>query len=275
LEASEIEIEGAINGPAGFIGKETAGRLRQGQSANGPVLCGQFADPAASRNAGRQIRFGAHELLHQHERGDPSVGPAALEGQFAGVLRPSLPDVSDHHVLGDEHTVEDDLGEMLSAAIDERNRVDCYTGALHVDQEPAEPLMAGTVAGAAQRDHEISAQCVTRPHLGARQPPADIVAHGAGSHRCEVAAGIGFAHADAEAQLSSADAGKEPPPLLLGPETQQHRGYLTISHPVVPDRGTPAQEFLDDDKTVDGRRALAAVLRGNGHADPPLLSQQR
>jgi hypothetical protein len=35
LEASEIEVGGAINGPAGFIGKETAGRLlHQGQSAN-------------------------------------------------------------------------------------------------------------------------------------------------------------------------------------------------------------------------------------------------
>jgi hypothetical protein len=134
--------------------------------------------------------------------------------------------------------------------------------------------MAGALPGSAQRDHEVGAHRVARPHLDARHPPAVPVAHTPSANRREVASGVRLAHADAKTQLAPADWRQQPLLLFLSAITQQHLGDLPVGHPVMPNRGTPAQQLLHDYKAVDGRGVAAAIARWHRHADPTTFGQR-
>ena len=98
------------------------------------------------------------------------------------------------------------------------------------------------------------------------------VAHTTRPHRSEVASGVRLTHADAKTQLAPADSRQQPPLLFLGSITQEYRSDLSVGHPVMANRGAPAQQLFDDDKAVDGGGIATAIARWDGHADPPALS---
>jgi hypothetical protein len=75
-------------------------------------------------------------------------------------------------------------------------------------------------------------------------------------------------------ELSPADSRQQPLILLLGAIAQEHRGDLPVGHPVMANRGTPAQQLFDDDKAVDRGRVATAIARWDHHADPATLSQR-
>ena len=152
-----------------------------------------------------------------------------------------------------------------------------HAGRLQVDDQLAEALaLVGdlvTRSRAAQHDDPVVLVGRCRPDLATVEHPAVAVADGLRRDRRQIAATVGLAHADAERQLAAADAGEESLLLLLGAELGDHRARLPVGHPVMADRGAPAQQLLDDDEAIDGRAIVAAVLLGQCHAQPATLAE--
>ena len=217
---------------------------RQRQVVEHPVVGERVAEQVGEGVArGRSVGgLTTQQLLHEQVRAEPAIGPAALVGEFGGVLRPALADLAEHQLVGHEDLVEDDLAEV-GGAVDERDRRRLHARILQVDDQLAETLalVVDLVArrGAAQHDDPVVLVGARGPDLGALEHPAVAVAGGLRRDRREVAAAVGLAHADAEPELAAADAGQEPLLLRLGAELGDDRARLPIGDPVVPDRERP------------------------------------
>ena len=181
------------------------------------------------------------------------------------------PIVAEHQLVGHEDVVEHDLAEV-GRAVDERDRGGLHARRFQVDDQLAEALaLVGdlvTRGRTTQHDDPVVLVGRCRPDLATVEHPPVTVTNGLRRDRRQITATVGLAHADAERQLAAADAREEALLLLLGAELGEHRARLPVGHPMMPDRGAPAQQLLDDDEAVDRRAIVAPVLLGQGHAQP-------
>ena len=85
---------------------------RQRQVVEHPVVGDGVAEQVAQFVATRVGAVAAQQLLDEQIRAQPTVGAAALVGEFGRVLRPSLADLAEHQVVGHEDVIEHDLAEV-------------------------------------------------------------------------------------------------------------------------------------------------------------------
>ena len=111
----------------------------------------------------------ADQLDQQLERADKPLGTAALEGQLAGHLPPTLAFAPDQPLGRHEHPVEHDLVEVVFAG-EVDDRPDRDTRRFEIEDQLAEPAVAVGLGGrgAHERDCEMRLVRVTRPDLSAR-----------------------------------------------------------------------------------------------------------
>ena len=93
------------------------------------------------------------------------------------------------------------------------------------------------------------------------------------AHAREVRARVRLAHPDAEVDLARGDPRQVAAALLLGAEAHQGRADLAVGHPVRGHRRARGQQLLGDDVALQRRGAVAAVLDGDGHAQPAAATQ--
>jgi hypothetical protein len=109
---------------------------------------------------------------------------------------------------------------------------------------------------------------VARPHLGAVDDVAAILAHRPRANRGQVGAGVWLAHADGEGELAPHDGRQEALALRLGAEAQQQRSALALGDPVRAGRGTGGEQLFEQHVALQERPLLTAVALGPREPDP-------
>ena len=235
----------------------------------------QPADLAGVQSVGRVLQF-ADQFVEQLVARQVTFRSRTLEGEFRRHLAPAAALGADQHAVGHQHVVEKHLVEhLLAGHVSDRAHGDA--GKRHVDQELRQAgvaVLGVGRAGAHQRDHVMRDVRLRGPDLGAVDAPAVRRVFGLGADRCQVGAGVGFAHADAEEAFAAGDRREDFLALLFGAEVEQQRAALAVGDPVRRDRRAGGQHLFQDDVALQRAPLAAAVLLGPGHADPALGAHQ-
>jgi len=179
------------------------------------------------------------------------IGSRALECELSRDHRPAFPFSADHHVVGDEDVLEEDLIEFMPAG-QIMDRSDSYSGGRHVDnelREAAVPIFPG-LAGSHERDQVMGMMCVRRPNLAAVDGPSAIPALRARPDGRQIGAGLGLAHPDSEETFASADSRKDGVLRALAPMREDLRAGLAVGDPVR-EAGRPRRQHFSRDDEAD------------------------
>ena len=129
-------------------------------------------------------------------------------------------------------------------------------------------------AGAQQRDHVVRAVGVGGPQLLALEQPAVRIARGARAQPRQIGAALRLAHADAEEDISLADARQEEVELRGRAVLENQRPALPVGDPVRRHRRAAAQQLFGQHEAVKGVLAATAIGLGQRHADPAACRQR-
>src|SRR5439155_19486982 len=201
--------------------------------------------------------------------------PPLRPGRGHGHL-PSPADVAEHVGIGDEHVLEEHLGEALVAVeTPEAPHRDTLGGERH-EEVGHPPVPLGRRVGAEEAEQVGAERPPGRPRLlaGETPPPGRLVPHGGALDAGQVAAGVALRPALAPEVLGRRHPGQDAVLLLLGAELEQRRGEqedavlgdaLRTAGPVV---------LLLEEQPLDQARLAAAVLP-RPRDDGPAGAEQR
>ena len=127
--------------------------------------------------------------------------------------------------------------------------------------------------GAGDEVDEVGVDGEAGPDLAAVDAPVRAVTYRPGAHGREVRAGVGLAQPDAPAGPSRDDVGDEPLLLLGGAVLRERRADLAIADPRRGDRCAGRDQRLGDDEPLEAGASVAAVLDGQGHAEPSVCPE--
>src|SRR5690606_42095736 len=156
--------------------------------------------------------------------------------------------------------VEGDLVEVV-AAVHRDDRVDAHAVAAQVDEELGEAGVAVRRVqwgGAGQGEEAVRHVPAGGPGLAAVELPAAIDLRRLRTDAGQVGAGLRLRHADAEAELTGRDLGREGLLLLLRAEAQQRGGDLAAGDPLGGAGRAPGQQLLRDREALHARAAVTA-----------------
>ena len=157
---------------------------------------------------------------------------------------------------------------MRAREVDDGADRDAGRSQVHQELREALVLLVGHHGRAEECDGVLAAMRVARPHLGAVDDVAAVLAHRPRADRGQVRAGVRLAHPDGEVRLAAHDGGQEALALGLGAEAQQQRAALALGHPVSAGRRARRQQFLQQHVPLQERPLLAAVSLRPREADP-------
>ena len=147
------------------------------------------------------------ELDEERERGKEALRAAALKGELACHLFPTIAFLAKNGIVGNKRILKDDFVEMtLAGEIEDRPDRGPRPG--KIDEKLAQARVAAVRidrARAAEQDHVVAMVSVGGPELRAVDAPALIRAPRAGTDRRQVGPGVGLAHANAEEALARGD----------------------------------------------------------------------
>jgi hypothetical protein len=174
-----------------------------------------------------------------------------------------------HHLVGHEHVIEKYLVEAL-AAIHERNRPHRDAGRFQLDDELRQSFVAIAAVGSGAAEHEERVRPVrpARPYFLPGDAPTAGDTLGTRSDRCQVGAGVRFAHAQRKGTFAARDGGQKSFLEMVRTVAQQTRSDLPVTEPVCGARRGSGEHLLGDYEAFEIRTFLPAVALRPGHADP-------
>ena len=204
--------------------------------------------------------------LQADDRGGAEAG--ALEHQRRDRDLPAAADLADDVLVGDLGLLHEDLVE-LGLAGDLAERADVDVRLVDVEDEVGDPLvLRGVLVGAGEQHAPLRLVRVGGPDLLAGDLPAAVRLHRARLQRRQVGSRLGLREALAPDLVAGEDRVEVALLLLLVAVGDDDGAAHHQAQHVRRERHALAAELLVEDRLLDQRRALAAVLLGPRDAGP-------
>ena len=235
------------------------GQLRDALVEQRTDLSGQdeFADPVLQRGVDLVLRHGAQHLLDWVAQRGALRHRDPLVGQCGARQAPAVVDRAHHHVVGDEHIVEEHLVEQLGAGdLAQRSHDDARR--LHVDDEVGDALVFRSVGiGTGQAHPVVRLLRPGVPHLLPGEPPTTLCPNGFHLQGGQIRACTRLTEQLTPDQLAAQRGRHELVDLLRRARLEDRRHRPPADDEVGP-LHTRGGQFLIDEQLF-GRRCVASV----------------